>query len=94
MSDILYNFGSNAASIQDIQKSISDINEVSNDIDTLFSAVRSVYDGEGATAMDAAHQKVSAMLQDALHDANNTQQFAQDQQDAMQALDRANAAQF
>jgi hypothetical protein len=95
MSDhILYNYGSTGASLDQINKAIADIHEARTDIDNLFTALGEVYEGDGATAMNAAHQKVSAMLDDALNDATNTQKLAQDQQEAMQAVDRANAAEF
>jgi uncharacterized protein YukE len=94
MSDILYNFGSNASSLDDVNSHLGSIQEARSDIDQVFTILGTVYEGDGATAMHQAQQKVSAMLDDALNDASNTQKQAQDQQDAMQALDRANAAQF
>ncbi|WP_101951165.1 hypothetical protein [Mycobacterium sp. 3519A] len=94
MSEILYNFAANNASLGDISGNIQAIQEVRADIDNIFNALSTVYEGEGAMALNQAHMKVSAMLDDALNDASNTQKFAQDQQDAMQSLDRANAAAF
>jgi len=95
MSDsILYNFAANASSLDDINGHINAIQEVKNDIDNLFTSLLSVYEGEGATELKVVQTKISAMLEDSLNDATNTQQLAQDQQDAMQALDRANAAAF
>ena len=94
MSEILYNFAANNSSLDDINGNISGIQEVRSDIDNVFNILATVYEGEGATALGQAHQKFSAMLDDALNNASNTQKFAQDQQDAMQALDRANAAAF
>lgn len=94
MSDILYNFAANNSSLDDVNSNLSAIQEARSDIDNVFNVLATVYEGDGANAMNQAHQKVSAMLDDALNDAANTQKFAQDQQDAMQALDRANAAQF
>jgi uncharacterized protein YukE len=94
MSEILYNFGANNASLDDINGHINAIREVSGDIDSIFNTLASVYEGEGATALNAAHQKVSAMLDEHLNNTATTQSQALDQQQAMQALDRANAAQF
>ena len=94
MSDILYNFAANNSSIDDVNKNLAALDEVRSDVNNVFTILASVYEGDGATAMNQAHQKVSAMLDDAVNDATNTQKAAQDQQDAMQALDRANAAQF
>jgi hypothetical protein len=93
-SEILYNFGANASHIDNIQQFIQGIAEVKGDISTMFNALSTVYTGSGATALAMAHQKIDAMLDDALNAQTATQKAAQDQQDAMQALDRANAAQF
>jgi uncharacterized protein YukE len=95
MSDnILYNFGANNASLDDIGGHINGIQEVRGDIDSLFATLATVYEGDGAAALNQAHQKVSAMLDEALNTTAHTQQQALDQQAAMQALDRANAAAF
>jgi hypothetical protein len=94
MSEILYNFAANNTSLDDIHGNIQGIQEVRANIDSIFNTLTSVYEGEGAQALQQAHQKVSTMLDDALNQSTNTQKLAQDQQDAMQALDRANAAAF
>jgi len=94
MSEILYNFAANNSSLDDVNSNLAAIQEARSDIDNVFTVLGTVYEGDGATAMLAAHQKISAMFDDALNDAANTQKAAQDQQDMMQALDRANAAQF
>jgi len=94
MSEILYNFAANNSSLDDVNSNLAAIQEVGSDINNVFSILATVYEGDGATAMNQAHQSVSTMLDDALNDAGNTQKMAQDQQHTMQALDRANAAQF
>lgn len=94
MSEIQYNFAANNASLDEVNTHISGIAEVRADIANLFSILHTAYDGDGAAALEHAHQGVDRMLEDALTDASNTQKFAQDQQDTMQALDRSNAADF
>jgi hypothetical protein len=94
MSEILYNFASNNASLGDINGHIQAIQAVRGDIDGIFNTLATVYEGDGATAMNQAHLKVSAMLDETLTNTGATQKSAQDQQDAMQALDRANASAF
>lgn len=94
MSEILYNFGANNASLEDINGRIQAIQEVRADIDSIFNILASVYEGEGAASLHQAHIRVSTMLDEALNTTANTQQQALDQQAAMQALDRANAAAF
>ncbi|WP_396912346.1 hypothetical protein [Mycolicibacterium sp.] len=70
------------------------IQEVGADIQSIFQALSTVYEGDGATALNQAHQEVNNMLDEALNTVVNTQKQAQDQQDAMQAMDKANAAAF
>jgi uncharacterized protein YukE len=94
MSEILYNFGANAASLQDISGSVNAIQEVRADIEGIFNTLAEVYEGDGAVALNQAHVKVSQMMDEALNNVANTQRQAQDQQDAMQAMDRANASAF
>jgi uncharacterized protein YukE len=92
--EILYNFGSNNASLDDINSRIHDIQEVRGDINSIFNTLATVYEGEGAQALHQAQLKVGAMLDEALNNTANTQKQALDQQAAMQAMDRANAAAF
>jgi hypothetical protein len=94
MSEILYNFGHNVTSLEDIGSSVQAIQEVRGDIATIFTTLATVYDGEGAVALNQAHVKVSQMMDEALNNVANTQQQALDQQAAMQAMDRANAGSF
>jgi flagellar hook-basal body complex protein FliE len=94
MSDILYNFGSNISSLEEINGMIQSIQEVRTDIDSIFTTLESVYEGQGAMGLNQARTEISNMLDEALNNTANTQKQAQDQQDAMQALDRANAADF
>ena len=70
------------------------IQEVREDIQSIFQALSSVYEGDGAAALNQAHQEVNGMLDEALNTVVNTQKQAQDQQDAMAAMDKANASAF
>jgi hypothetical protein len=94
MSEILYNFGANNASLDDVNSNINSVQEVRSDINNLFSVLATVYEGAGATALNQAHQNIDSMLDDMLNNMAITQQQAQDQQAAMQALDNQNAAAF
>jgi uncharacterized protein YukE len=94
MSEILYNFAQNNASLEDVSGNIRAIQDVRADIDSIFNTLASVYEGEGAVALNQAHIKVSGMMDEALNNVANTQQQAMDQQSAMQAMDRANASAF
>lgn len=94
MTNIHYDFGATAVSLGDINHGINSIQEARTDIDNLFNVLLTVYDGEGAKALKAAHKNIDSELDDILHNMAITQSQAQEQQDAMQALDAQNAAQF
>lgn len=94
MSDILYNFGQNNSSLEDITSGISGIQDARTEIATLFGVLLTVYEGQGADALNQAHQNIDSMLDDVLNNMSVTQQQAQEQQELMHALDAQNAAQF
>lgn len=94
MTEINYDFGANASSLDDVNARIQDIHDVRSDIASLFQTLASVYEGDGAQALQAAHQRIDSMLEESLNNTTNTQHQAQLQQDAIQALDRANAGGF
>jgi uncharacterized protein YukE len=94
MSDILYNFGSNLASLDDINGHIGGVNQVAEDIDSVFKVLGTVYEGQAASALMDAHNNMTTMLQELLQNMAITQQQAQQQQADMQQLDAKNAAQF
>ncbi|BBX39888.1 hypothetical protein [Mycobacterium simiae] len=91
---IQYNFAANNASLDDLTSMVSGIQEVRSDINNLFSVLATVYEGAGADALSQAHQNLDAMLDDVLNNMAVSQQQAQAQQAAMQALDAQNAAAF
>jgi ElaB/YqjD/DUF883 family membrane-anchored ribosome-binding protein len=94
MSDIHYDFHPNGEALRGVTKNLDDIEEVRGDIKRLFDTLDTVYAGQGADALRAAHVKVDGMLDEAVNNTLNTQRQAQDQQDVMQALDRANSFSF
>ena len=60
MSEILYNFTANNSSLDDISGNIIGHSTKSEaDIDNVFNILATVYTGEGATALEQAHQKFS-----------------------------------
>jgi hypothetical protein len=94
MSEILYNFAANHSSIDDNQGDLSGITGIHDEINTLFTVLKSVYEGQGADALEAKRIQISQTLDDAVQHATTTEHLARDQQDAMSALDKANAAAF
>ena len=94
MSEILYNFGANNASLDDVNSNINAVQEVRSDINSLFSVLATVYEGAGASALQQAHQNLSNMMDEMLNNMAITGQQAQEQQAAMQALDNQQASAF
>jgi uncharacterized membrane protein YdfJ with MMPL/SSD domain len=94
MSEILYNFGSNNASLDDVNSNVQGVQEVRSDITNLFNVLATVYEGAGATALNQAHQNIDNMLDDLLNNMSITGQQASEQQSLMQQLDNQNAAAF
>jgi polyphosphate kinase len=94
MSDILYNFAQNHASLDDINGHLNAIQSVREDINSIFNTLSTVYEGEGRDQLLRAQQEVSNMLDEAVNNSLNVQKQAGDQQDAMRAMDLANAADF
>lgn len=94
MSEIVYNFAQNNASLEDVAGSVQAIQDVRADIASIFNTLATVYEGEGSIALNQAQIKVSEMMDEALNNVARTQQQAMDQQAAMQAMDRANASSF
>jgi hypothetical protein len=92
MSEIHYNFDPNNETLNGVNGNVDSIQGLRNDIHDIFNTLTDVYDGQGAQALQAAHAKVSGMLEEALNNMHNTQRRALDQQADMQALDRLNAA--
>jgi uncharacterized protein YukE len=94
MSEILYNFHANNASLDDINGHVGAIQEVRSDITNLFNVLATVYEGDASTALTGAQRNLDNMLDDVLNNVTITQQQAAEQQAYMQALDKLNAAQF
>ena len=94
MSEILYNFAANNSSLEDINSNYRDVQEVKDDIASIFATLMHYYQGEGAASLHQAQMHLNGMLEEALDTTAHTQRQAQEQQEVMQALDRANAASF
>lgn len=91
---LLYNFGANADTLAAVTNHLQAINQVSEDIDKIFTVLGTVYEGAGADGLNRAHQTVISMLRELVNTSDDTQKMAQQQQDLMQDLDRRHAQSF
>ena len=71
MSEILYNFGGNHAHIDDVSANLNAIQEVRQDIDSIFTTLLTVYEGEGAVSLNQAHIRLSTMLDEIINNSAN-----------------------
>jgi uncharacterized protein YukE len=94
MTEINYNFAANNSTLDDVTSLVGGIQEVQNDVNNLFAVLYTVYEGAGASALQQSQQALNGMLEDVLQNMTVTGQQASEQQQAMQALDAQNAAQF
>jgi hypothetical protein len=91
---ILYNFGANNGSLDDIAGHMAGIDSAKSDIAHVFGLLGQVYEGEGAQAMKDHHDVLQGQLEDHMTERRQTHKGASDQQDLMQQIDRSNASQF
>jgi|SoiMethySBSTD1v2_1073268.scaffolds.fasta_scaffold551337_2 uncharacterized protein YukE len=95
MSDhILYNFEANNSHLDDIHGHMQDIDSIKEDISHIFTTLGQHYEGQGSESLLAAHGQIHSALDEHLNTMMTTHRQAGEQQETMQALDRAHAADF
>jgi uncharacterized protein YukE len=81
MSDqIYYNYGANYDQLDAIKGALNDATALREDVHKVFNALADVYQGEAATALQAAHQQSSQQMDSVINDIQATQQQAVDRQ--------------
>lgn len=93
-STIKYDFGQNHMHLDSLDSSLSDARALQQEVDTVFKVLYSVYEGQGAQALQTAHQQLAGVMESAVQEMTAGNHRGRDQQDLMAALDRANAADF
>ncbi|GFG67526.1 hypothetical protein MKUB_50160 [Mycobacterium kubicae] len=93
-SDILYNFAENHDGLDHIQRVVTDIQTIAEDVRKVFQGISDLWEGATPEALQAAHLRINQKLEDFLHAIQATGASASDQQDEMQALDSSLAGGF
>ncbi|MDF2583271.1 MAG: hypothetical protein K0R33_1914 [Mycobacterium sp.] len=90
-SVLKYNFGQNHTHLDGLESGLADARALQTEVDTVFRVLAGVYTGQGAVALQGAHQQIYALMDAAANDMGVGNRHGREQQDLMQALDRANA---
>lgn len=92
--DILYNFQENHDGLDHIQRVITDIHAMADDINKIFNNIAELWEGQTPEAMVAAHAQINQKLEDYLQAIQHTGAGASQQQEDMAALDAQLAGGF
>ena len=93
-SNIRYDFGQNHMHLDGLDSGLADAQALRGEVDTVFKVLYSVYEGQGAQALQNAHQQITNLMDSHEQDMGAGNRRGRDQQDLMAALDRSNAADF
>lgn len=88
MSDtIRYDYGSNYASLDDIQGRTNDAQALRDEVGKVFAALQGVYEGEAAGMLQQKHIEISQMLDNVLNEITQTRSGGNQSQEDAAALD-------
>lgn len=82
------------ASLSDQESYLRVANEVRDDINSMFSSLMEIYEGEAATTLQQVKTQIDTQLQDVFNTMNDTTKHAGEQNRLMAALDVKNAGLF
>jgi uncharacterized protein YukE len=88
MSDMIhYNYQANYAGLEDIQSASNDAEAMRIEIDGLFAALQSVYDGQTATELQVQKGQILQQMESVLAEIGQTRQGGNQSQEDAAALD-------
>ncbi len=82
------------SSLSDQEAYLRAANAAREDINSMFSSLMEIYEGEAATTLQQVKSQIDQQLQDAFNTMNDTTKHAGEQNHLMQALDAKNAGLF
>jgi len=88
-SVLKYNFGQNHTHLDGLESGLADARALQTEVDTVFRVLAGVYTGQGAVALQGAHQQIYALMDAAANDMGVGNRHGRELQDLLQALDRA-----
>jgi uncharacterized protein YukE len=72
MDTIRYDYGSNYASLDDIQGRTNDAQAIRDEVGKVFTALSGVYEGDAAATLQQKHIEISQMLDNILTEITQT----------------------
>ena len=84
---IRYDYGSNYASLDDIQGRTNDAQALRDEVNKVFTALQGVYEGEAAGMLQQKHIEISQMLDSVLNEITQTRTGGNRSQEDAAALD-------
>jgi uncharacterized protein YukE len=94
MSEIFYNFTANNGSIENILGGVGKMVDLQGQIQVVFTQLQTVYGGKGSEALRDYASRIDGEMTETIDAMRIAQNEAGNQQQMMQALDQANAAEF
>jgi uncharacterized protein YukE len=91
---IRYDYGSNYASLDDIQGRTNDAQALRDEVNKVFSALSGVYEGDAAATLQQKHIQISQMMDSILNEITQTRSGGNQSQEDAAALDRHLAGGF
>jgi uncharacterized protein YukE len=91
---IRYDYGSNYASLDDIQGRTNDAQALRDEVNKVFSALTGVYEGDAASALQQKHIQISQMMDNVLNEITQTRSGGNQSQEDAAALDKHLAGGF
>ena len=91
---IRYDYGSNYASLDDIQGRTNDAQALRDEVNKVFTALSGVYEGQAAAALQQKHIEISAMMDNILNEITQTRSGGNQSQEDASALDNHLAGGF
>jgi uncharacterized protein YukE len=94
MDTIRYDYGSNYASLDDIQGRTNDALAIRDEVGKVFTALSGVYEGDAAATLQQKHIEISQMLDNILTEITQTRSGGNQSQEDAAALDKHLAGGF
>ena len=91
---IRYDYGSNFASLDDIQGRTNDAQALRDEVNKVFTALAGVYEGDAASMLQQKHIEISQMLDNVLNEITQTRHGGNQSQEDAKALDHHLAGGF
>jgi uncharacterized protein YukE len=94
MDTIRYDYGSNYASLDDIQGRTNDAQALRDEVNKVFTALQGVYEGQAAAMLQQKHIEISSMMDNILNEVTQTRSGGNQSQEDAAALDNHLAGGF